>query len=61
MRDTKVRAEAYRKKAAEVRALAEADKHVGTRDALLKIAEDYERLAKSLDALAESKEALRRD
>lgn len=59
MQDLKARAETYRNRAAEMRAIAEADKHLETHNALVKIADDYERLATSLDAIAKSKDALR--
>lgn len=61
MQDLRVRAESYRSRAAELRILAEADKLPETRDQLMKIAADYDRLAKSLMAIADSKEALSRD
>jgi hypothetical protein len=61
MQDLRTRAETYRARAAEMRTLAEADKLPETRDQLMIIAADYERLAKSLDAFAKSKDALIRN
>lgn len=61
MQDLRTRAQTYRARAAEMRTLAEADKLPETRNQLMKIAADYERLAKSLDTLAESKHALMRN
>lgn len=61
MRDPRVRAYEYRERATEMRALAEADKTRENHDALMKIAVDYDRLATSLDAIADSKDILSGD
>lgn len=58
LQDLKLRAESYRERATEMRVLAEADMSVETHAALMKIATDYERLATSLDAIANSKNVL---
>lgn len=39
----------YRMKAAELRAIAEDDSHSRTRDQILRIAEEYERIAESFE------------
>lgn len=59
MQDLRARADGYRSRAAEMRALAEEDKLPETRTALMKIADDYEQMSVSLDAIADSQAALR--
>jgi len=44
-------AESYRVRAEEVRAIAELDENKGTREALERVAQDYERMAASLDRI----------
>lgn len=58
MQDSKAKAEGFRVRAAEMRALAQESKHSETRDGLIKIADDYDRLAASLDLIGASKDVL---
>jgi hypothetical protein len=58
MEEAKARASAYRDRATELRAIAEMDRHAQTYDALMKVANDYDRMALSMDVVAESKAAL---
>ena len=50
----------YRAKAAEARAKADQSTDLSVREMLLRIALDYERMAKSLELLAEAREAWNR-
>ncbi len=50
----------YRLRAEECRTLAELDREAHTRDLLIEVAQSYERIARSLDAIAESKVILSR-
>jgi hypothetical protein len=50
----------YRARAAELRAIAEMDRNNETRNALQKVAVDYERMAQTMDAIALTNESLRR-
>ena len=54
MDDDRVKAERYRTRAEEIRTLAEDDKRPETYDILMKIAADYDSVAQSLEAIAES-------
>jgi hypothetical protein len=53
-------AESYRVRAEEIRAIAEMDRHMETRDILLRVAVDYEKMAVTMDHIADTNEVLRR-
>jgi hypothetical protein len=50
----------YREHAEELRVIAEHEREPKTRDALLRIAEDYERMAGTLDAIDRTNKAMKR-
>jgi len=60
LREARETAESYRNRATELRAIAETDWHGQTHDMLMKIAKEYDRMARNLEAVAESKELLNR-
>jgi hypothetical protein len=51
-------AESYRVRAEALRTIAEIDEHSQTREALERVARDYERMAASMDKIAETHEFL---
>ena len=53
-------AESYRVRGEEIRIIADMDRHEATRALLIKVAEDYERMAKTMDGIAERNEAMLR-
>jgi len=52
-------AESYRVRAEEIRTIAEMDGNAQTREALERIATDYEKMAASMDGIAETNERMR--
>ena len=56
MSDELVRAARYLNKAAELRAIADDDKHRVTREALLEVARTYERLAETMSLIHQGNE-----
>ena len=58
MSDERDIAESYRTRAEEIRMLAEMDRHEETRILLLKVADDYDSMAKTMIDIAETNELL---
>lgn len=56
MNDEKTLAESYRKRSEELGVIAELDSIRTTKQTLMNIAEDYKRLATTLDAIASTKD-----
>jgi hypothetical protein len=53
-------AESYRRRAAELRAIAQGDGQRKTRETLERVAADYDRMALTMDGIATTNEAMRR-
>jgi hypothetical protein len=51
-------AETYRIKAEEIRIVAETDRHSETREMLLRVADDYEKMAATMESIAQTNEGL---
>jgi hypothetical protein len=50
----------YRAHAEELRAIADGEREANTKDTLLRIAEDYERMAGTLDAIDRTNKAMKK-
>lgn len=58
MEQARTKAEIYRNRAVELRAIAEVDRHAKTHDTLMKLAADYDMMALQMDGVADSKAVL---
>jgi len=60
MQEARVRAEVYRNRAAELRAIAETDYHMKTHRTLMEIANEYDRMAQNMEDIAQSVDLLKK-
>ena len=60
MSDERSIAESYRLRAEELRTIAQMDDRGKTRETLIRVADDYDRMAATMEGIATTNEAMRR-